>query len=180
MEKKEFEQFIVNDIICKVSGYDLNEDGQSFQIQSLVLDLEKGFTKNTIKITTSFKKEEVEKLVGKVIGVKNAIEYSGGSYGVDNFQVIDKKVGEQGLFDVNGKITKPILVSFIKKTGKGSKIQSLVDNGTRQDLFEIGIDGVSPSQLENMRSKKVMIEGVKVFNIDGKKYYKMTKTPKVA
>lgn len=178
--KKEFKQFIVNDIVCKVSGYDISEDGLSFQIQSLVLDMEKGFKKYTIKITTDFKQEEVKNLVGKVIGVKNAIGYGNTSFGSDNFQVLERKVGDEGLFDVNSKITTPVMVSFIKKTGKGSKIQSLVNNGTRQDLFEIGIDGVSPSQLDKLRSKNVIIEGVKVFDINGKKYYKTTKIPRVA
>jgi len=179
-EKNDNHNFVIYDIKCLVSGYDIADDGKSFQIQSIT-ENEKSIVKNTIRITTDFKVEDVENLMDKVIGVKGANKYSNNSYGADNFRVLEGVKVDliEGIFETNGRIETPILISKITETKKGVKFHSRVKNGTRTDLFQFGLDNRKPIEFQNFYGKRVKLDGVLVYNIDGKNIYKISKEPKL-
>lgn len=170
--------FIKMEIITKISGYDIAEDKQSFQIQNISLSEKGDLKKNTIKVHKSFTKDQLEKLVGKSVLLTDIQEYKKGFkyiYSAKNIKVIENNNIE---FNVNKEIE--MQVDNVVEIKDDTKLQSLIKNGTRLDLFDIKIKGIKKIELENLKGKKVLIQSVKVAKIEGTgTFYSSTQKPKI-
>lgn len=167
-------EFIKIEIMAKVGGYDLNDDG-SFQIQNLSIKNNGELVKNTIKIHKKITEQELKNLVGKVVKCDNVKEYKNGFksyFSSDNFKIINDVIVD---FEVNKEII--IKCDNVITKDKNSKIQSIVINETRQDLFNITIKGIT--KLENLKGKTIKIKGVIVAKTDFGTFYSSNKTPEV-
>jgi len=174
--------FIKTEIISKINGYSKNEDG-TFQIQSIILDSKKGLIKNTIKIHKDIPIEQLESLVGKTIKVLQVEEYKKGYksfYSGKDFKLV-KNENDIDIFDVKREIILKIdnLVK-VGKNGEDTKIQSLVSNGTRKDLFELKLKNINISKVLTLKNKEVVISGVNIAKIENMgTFYSSTVLPTI-
>lgn len=161
--------FIKTEIIAKVSGFQKNEDG-TFQIQSIRLDEKKGLVKNTIKIHKEVSEVDLTALVDKTIKVLKVEEYKKGfksSYAGQDFKLV-RNESNQDIFQVNRELTLKVdNIVAVGKTGEDSKIQSLVKNGTRTDLFEIKLKGIKLNSVQNIKGKEVILKGINISKMEG-------------
>ncbi|MDD2651922.1 MAG: hypothetical protein PHX44_02580 [Sulfurimonas sp.] len=168
--------FIKIEIIAKVGGYDLNNDG-TFQVQNLSFKNNGELVKNTIKVHKDIKEDDLKKLVGKTLKFENVKEYKQGFksyYSSDSIKLLsDVNVD----FEINREITIKADNVITMKDNKSTRIQSIVLNETRQDLFNITIK--DKINLENLKGKTLKIKGVKVAKTDNGTFYSSNELPQI-
>ena len=155
-------EFMKIELLIKVSGFDMNEDG-TFQIQNVSFNELGKLVKNTVKVHKSLNEETLKSLVGKTVKVENVEEYKKGFkfyYAGKDIKKIDKDVE----FELNKEIT--LKVDNLVESKEDTTLQSIVLNGTRTDLFNLKIKGIKKSLLEEFKGKKVVIKNVRVVNVE--------------
>ena len=172
--------FIKTEIISKVSGYQKNEDG-TFQIQNITLNEVKGLVKNTVKIHKELSEEELTQLVGKTIKVLEVEEFKKGFksyYNGKDFKLV-KNEANTDIFEVRRELTlKADYIVAVGKEKTDCKIQSMVKNGTRTDLFEIKLKDIKINRVQNLKGKEILIKGINIVKMEGTgTFYNTTVVP---
>jgi hypothetical protein len=175
--------FIKVDLFIKISGYEINEEDGTFQIQNVAFNNDK-LVKNTVKIHKTYKEETLKSLVGKTVKVEEPKEYKNGMKvffaGTDI-----KKTDLDTDFKINREITLKVdniieSNSIDKKTNKKlthTTIQSLVSNGTRVDLFNVKIKNTRKIELNNLEGKEIIVKGVNIAKTDFGTFYSSEEKP---
>ena len=161
------------ELLIKVSGFDMNEDG-TFQIQNVSFNEAGKLVKNTVKVHKNINEETLKSLVGKTVKIENVEEYKKGFkfyYAGKDIKKIDKDVE----FELNKEIT--LKVDNLVESKEDTTLQSIVLNGTRTDLFNIKIKGIKKLLLEDLKGKKVVVKGVKVIKTDMGTFYNSSEKP---
>ena len=161
------------ELLIKVSGFDMNEDG-TFQIQNVSFNELGKLVKNTVKVHKSLNEETLKSLVGKTVKIENVEEYKKGFkfyYSGKDIKKIDKDVE----FELNKEIT--LKVDNLVESKEDTTLQSIVLNGTRTDLFNLKIKGIKKSLLEEFKGKKVVIKNVRVVKTDMGIFYSSNVKP---
>ena len=167
-------EFIKMELYIKVSGYSKNEDG-TFQIQNIHLNNDK-LVKNTVKIHRNLTEEQIKSLLGKTVKVINVKEYKQGYkvfYAGEDIKKVDS--------DIEFKVNKEIIIKVdnLQEKKEDTILQSIVNNGTRTDLFNIKIKGISKNLLNELQGKRVLIKGVRVSKTDFGTFYSSDKKPQI-
>jgi hypothetical protein len=165
--------FIKCELNIKMTGFDINEDG-TFQIQNIFLNENGSLVKNTVKVHKNLNEETLKGLLGKTFKVEGVEEYRQGFkvfYSGKDIKKIDKNID----FEVNKEIT--LKVDNVVEKKEDSVIQSIIQNGTRTDLFNIKIRGIRKILLNDLKGKNVVIQGVKVVKTDMGTFYSSDKKP---
>jgi len=167
--------FLKVEMLVKVSGYDINEDN-TIQIQNVSFNDKGKLVKNTVKIHKSYNEDTLKGLVGKTVKVLEVEEFRKG-FKVYYAGKDIKKVDNQDIeFQVNKELT--MKVDNVVEAKEDTTLQSIINNGTRADLFNIKIKGFKKSLLEDLKGSNVVIKGVKVSKIEGSgTFYSSTQKP---
>lgn len=175
--------FLKVELYVKVSGYEINEEEGTFQLQTLAFINEK-LVKNTVKIHKLYKDEVLKPLVGKTVKVIEPKEYKNGANtfyaGTDikkSELEVDFKINRELTLKVDNIIESTSLDKKSNKKITHSTIQSIVSNGTRTDLFNIKIKNTKKTELENLKGKEVIIKGVNVAKTDFGTFYSSEEKP---
>jgi hypothetical protein len=166
-------EFMKIELLIKVSGFDMNEDG-TFQIQNVSFNEAGKLVKNTVKVHKNINEETLKSLVGKTVKVENVEEYKKGFkfyYAGKDIKKIDKDVE----FELNKEIT--LKVDNLVENKEDTTLQSIVINGTRTDLFNLKIKGIKKPLLEEFKGKKVVIRNVRVVKTDMGTFYSSNVKP---
>jgi ribosomal protein S7 len=175
--------FLKMEILARVSGFDIDNDKKYIQIQNISFKGEK-IVKNTIKIHKHYTKEQLEQLVGKTIKVVEPEEYTKGFktfYAGKDIKKVDIDID----FKVNKKLEMKVDNLIESKDSKNEKrthtiLQSIIQNGTRADLFNIKIKDIKKELLQDLKGKKVLVENVEVVKVkDAGTFYSSIQKPKV-
>ncbi len=175
--------FLKVDLFIKVNGYEINEEEGTFQIQNISIQNEK-LVKNTVKIHKLYKEDTLKGLIGKTVKVEEPKEYKNGIkifYAGNDIKKVDLDTD----FQVNRQITLKVdnvieSNSIDKKTNKkltNTTIQSIINNGTRMDLFNIKIKNTKKSELDTLKGKEVLIKNVNVAKTDFGTFYSSLEKP---
>ena len=166
-------EFMKIELLIKVSGFDMNEDG-TFQIQNVSFNEVGKLVKNTVKVHKNINEETLKSLVGKTVKIENVEEYKKGFkfyYAGKDIRKIDKDVE----FELNKEIT--LKVDNLVESKEDTTLQSIVLNGTRTDLFNLKIKGIKKPLLEEFKGKKVVIKNVRVVKTDMGTFYSSNVKP---
>ncbi|RXK11678.1 hypothetical protein CP965_12980 [Halarcobacter mediterraneus] len=175
--------FLKVDLFVKISGYEINEEEGTFQIQNISFDNGK-LLKHTVKIHKLYKEDSLKALIGKTVKVEEPKEYKNGIkvfYAGSDIKKVD--IDED--FKINREITLKVdniieSTSIDKNTNKKlthSTIQSIISNGTRTDLFNIKIKNTKKIELDNLKGKEVVVRGVNVATTDFGTFYSSVEKP---
>lgn len=165
--------FLKVELFIKISGFDINEDG-TFQIQNVALNEAGKLVKNTVKVHKQLGEETIKGLVGKTVKVEGVEEYKKG------FKVFYAgKDIKTATIDTDFKVERELTlkVDNVVDNKEDTTLQSIITNGTRTDLFNIKIKGIKKPVLEALKSKKVLVKGVRVVKTDMGTFYSSIEKP---
>ncbi len=175
--------FIKVELYVKVSGYEINEEDGTFQIQNISVNNDK-LVKNTVKIHKSYKEETLKGLVGKTVKVQEPKEYKNDAkvfFAGSDIKKADLDIDFKINREISLKVDNLIETNSIdRKTNKKfthTTIQSIISNGTRTDLFNLKIKNTKKSELEQFKNKEVVIKGVNVAKTDFGTFYSSEEKP---
>lgn len=166
--------FIKCELLVRVSGFQINEDG-TFQIQNLSINEKTGgFIKNTVKVHKNLTEETLKPFIGKTVKIEGVEEYKNGFktyYAGKDIKKVDKDID----FELNKEII--LKVDNLVEKKEDTVIQSIIQNENRMDLFNIKIKGIKKILLNDLKGKNVVVRGVNVIKTDAGTFYSSSEKP---